>query len=363
MLGTLDTESRVVTIVGAGYAGLTAALALAKKEYQVTLYERESQPGGMLTTEQVGAFTLEHAANSLVISPAMHRLCADVGVRLHTSARGQSAKYIVRDRHARRFPPLSYLELLQALTIFFRTYWDRDDLNASLGLWVEKRFGEKVLEYVVAPVITGVFACSPFELSMRALNKDYGSGRLVGRGLNRGIQRIFSTRGKNGMPYGAVVDGGMKALVEAIYKKLLNYPNVKIELGVECSELPRSGNILLCVPAYKAAELIATECPVSAQLLRSVEYSPIISASVILPRDSLSQVPSGTGILFPEREQRGVLGILFSSCTYPQIGGGDNNHVLLRAFLGGTENAEIMEASEDEIKKIVLGEIHALWGC
>lgn len=362
MLGALDPESPDVSIVGAGFAGLTAALALAKKGYQVVVYERENRPGGMLLTERVGGFTVEHAANSLVISPAMNRLCAEVGVRLHPAAKEQSAKYIVRDRQARRFPPLSYFELLEAMAIFFRNCWVPDDSNASLGSWVEKHFGKKVLEYIVAPIITGVFACSPSELSMRALFKEYGSGRLVGKGLMRGVRRVFSAGGKHGMPYGAVVDGGMRALVEAIHEKLRQYPNVKMNLGVECSELPRAGNICLCVPAYKAADLIAPVCSVSAQMLRAVRYSPLVSSSVIIPVDAFRKMPSGTGILFPATEQRGVLGILFSSIAYPQAGGGDTSHVLLRAFSGGTQNAQILDTSEDRIKETVLSEIDTLWG-
>lgn len=362
MLGALDPESRVVTIVGAGFAGLTAALMLARKGYQVLVFEQENHPGGMLTTEQVGSFTVENAANSLVVSPAMSRLCADIGVRLHTAAKGRSGKYIVRDRQAKPFPPLSYLELLEAFAIFLRTFLAQDDPDASLGSWVEKHFGKKILEYVIAPAITGVFACSPSELSMRALFKEYGSGRLIGKGFARGIQRIFSAGRNNTMPHGAIVDGGMRALVEAIYDKLLCFPNVKIQLGVECSELPSSGNIILCVPAYKAAELISPACSVSGQMLSSIKYSPLISASVIIPEACLGDRPSGTGILFPEKEQRGVLGILFSSSTYPQVAGGDNSHILLRAFLGGTQNAQILDSTHDEIKRTVLSEIKHLWG-
>jgi oxygen-dependent protoporphyrinogen oxidase len=365
MLGALDSESRAVTIVGAGFAGLTSALALAKKGYRVRVCEREDRPGGMLVTEQVGEFTVEHAANSLVVSPAMYRLCTDVGVRLHTAAPGHRTKYIMRNREARQFPPLSYLELLEASAKFVRNYWALDDLNATLGSWIEMHFGARVLEYVVAPGITGVFACSPFELSMRALFRDYGTDatrRLIGCLLTQGIQRMLLSWRSEAGSYGAIVDGGMQALMDAIYRKLRTYPNVEIQLGVECYELPKSGNICLCVPAYKAADLIATECAVSAQMLRAVAYSPLISASVVIPKKYIRELPSGTGILFPPKEQRGVLGILFSSRTYPQIGGCDKDHVLLRAFLGGTQNSRLVQASEDEIRMTVSQEFDALWG-
>ena len=38
-----------VAVVGAGPAGLTAALRLAQKGYQITVFDRMFQPGGMMT--------------------------------------------------------------------------------------------------------------------------------------------------------------------------------------------------------------------------------------------------------------------------------------------------------------------------
>jgi len=365
MLGTFNSESREIAIVGAGFAGLVTGLALAKRGYQIVIYEKEQLPGGMLSSEQVGTFLVEHAANSLVVTPAMHRLCTEVGVRLYTAASENSTKYIVRDRTAKRFPPLSLLELLQASLTFAQSFWVSDDFDASLGEWIEIHFGTKVLEYVVAPVITGVFACSPHELSMKALFKEYGTAetkRLVGTLLTKAIRRTFCALTGASATYGGVVEGGMGAFVDAMYRKLLSYKNVEFRFGVECQKLPTAPNICLCIPAFAAAELLSAECLKSAQLLKEVRYSPLVSASVIIPKANLNLIPAGTGILFPAKEQNGVLGILFSSSAYPQVAGGDSNKVLLRAFLGGTTNPAALHLSEESIKETVSHEINALWG-
>lgn len=42
-----------VAIIGAGVSGLTVAHMLAKKGYSTTIFEKESQPGGLIRCKRI----------------------------------------------------------------------------------------------------------------------------------------------------------------------------------------------------------------------------------------------------------------------------------------------------------------------
>ena len=50
MIGTLNSDKKEVTIVGAGIAGMLAAHALDKSGYRVTLIEENERAGGLIKT-------------------------------------------------------------------------------------------------------------------------------------------------------------------------------------------------------------------------------------------------------------------------------------------------------------------------
>ena len=48
-----------ILVIGAGVAGLSAAVRLQKLGYAVTLYEKESQPGGKMNQIKKDGFTFD----------------------------------------------------------------------------------------------------------------------------------------------------------------------------------------------------------------------------------------------------------------------------------------------------------------
>lgn len=63
----MTTPRPAIAVVGAGLAGLASASELAKRGFDVAVFEREAQPGGRARSEKVKGFTLE-AVGPLVSS-------------------------------------------------------------------------------------------------------------------------------------------------------------------------------------------------------------------------------------------------------------------------------------------------------
>ena len=51
--------NKKVAVIGSGFAGLSAASCLAKEGYEVTVYEKNSQPGGRARKFEAEGFTFD----------------------------------------------------------------------------------------------------------------------------------------------------------------------------------------------------------------------------------------------------------------------------------------------------------------
>ncbi len=70
----------MITIVGAGFSGLTLAYHLRRLGMAVRIFEREDRAGGLLNT-QLGPYGLaESAANAILADSSLERLFEDLGV-------------------------------------------------------------------------------------------------------------------------------------------------------------------------------------------------------------------------------------------------------------------------------------------
>lgn len=81
-----------VAIVGAGIAGLAAALRLAHRGVRVTVLERHNAPGGKMRTLPTDAGPVDAGPTLLTMKPVFEALFADVGARLddHVTLEPQS---------------------------------------------------------------------------------------------------------------------------------------------------------------------------------------------------------------------------------------------------------------------------------
>lgn len=61
-----------IIVVGAGVSGLAAAVRLQKLGYDVTLYEKEGQPGGKMNQIKENGFTFD-VGPTIVMMPEIYR--------------------------------------------------------------------------------------------------------------------------------------------------------------------------------------------------------------------------------------------------------------------------------------------------
>src|ERR1051325_1767053 len=183
-----------VAVIGGGVAGLAAAnriLELKNEKHldvDVLLLEASARLGGTICTERLEEFLIEAGPDSFITEkPAALRLCERLGLtpRLISTQSANQQIYVVYRGRLVPLPDGFFLlaptrvwpfiktpifspagKLRMAAELLLPRGADHDD--ESLGGFVRRRFGAQVLHRVAQPLVGGIYAADPDQLSLRA---------------------------------------------------------------------------------------------------------------------------------------------------------------------------------------------------
>src|SRR5262245_38698411 len=87
-----------ITVVGAGFSGLTTAYFLTKRGFKVRIVEKTDRAGGLIKTIRTPHGLVETAANGLLNSALLETVCADIGVPLIATRKEGRKRFIFRGK-------------------------------------------------------------------------------------------------------------------------------------------------------------------------------------------------------------------------------------------------------------------------
>ena len=354
MIGRIDPSHREVTVVGAGISGLLAAYYLDRAGYEVTLHEAKDRAGGLIFT-QTGALGIsETAAHSLLVNDTARALFADLGVKLLGVRPDARARYIWRPsllfKPMRRFP----LRFMEFIGLFLRAYFilAKPAPNLTVEEWTKRHLGQPALDYLVTPFVRGIYGCEPSELllglAFPALVVPRGHS-LLSYALSKRWARPFGSGKRQKM---MAPSGGMGALIAALRARLTERLGERFRLNSEVEDLPGSDNLVLALPAPAAARLLARASPELSAVLKSVRYSPLISVTVFVARESFVREPRGVGVLFPKNQNRKALGILFNSSSF-EGRVADSKYASFTFMLGDVPDERVKPIVRTELREVL----------
>lgn len=376
-----------VAIVGGGISGLAAAYELRKRKRSVVVLEREDRPGGIIQTERVGEFVIDAGPDALLVQkPAALTLCNEIGLgdRLFPTKRPRTA-YVLRDGvlhplpeasvlgfptrlgpllKSRLFPMKAKARMAAELVVPRRPRRDREN-DESIASFVRRRFGPDAVTYIAEPLLAGIHAGDVERLSMRTLfprlsDAEATSGSVIkafGRdrapASSEGVFRSFP----NGL--GELVDGLMGAVPkESVH---LGSNVTKIETGdgftlhVEGKPALYARAVILAIPAFAAAELLR---PIDTDLSAACDSIRYLSTAIVVlafPRNAVHHHLSGTGFVVPRSEGISITAAAWISSKWPLRA--PEGHALLRAFLGGARDPNVLSKSDQELTNAALGDL------
>ncbi|MGQ9793320.1 MAG: protoporphyrinogen oxidase [Anaerolineae bacterium] len=398
-----------VVIIGGGITGLATAYYLQKyAPHYVTysLLESDSRWGGKIITENISGFTIEGGPDSfLTQKPAALNLCRELGLEDHLLGTNETQRkvYVLINGRLRpltdgvmlviptRFTPFVTSSLI-SLPGKLRMALDlvipqrRQDGDESLASFIRRRLGREALEKIAEPLMSGIHVCDAERQSLAATFPRFMELERVHRSLIKGMliqKRQMVRRASPSLPPFMTLRGGLEELVTALCTRLrgdmrLNSPVVRLELvdndevgshsGWANSYLVRlqdgqmiyADAIVLTVPAYIAATLVAPFHATLAHRLRSIRYVSTATLSLGYRRSGFDHPLAGFGFVVPRREPTHLMACTWTSTKFSHRAPAD--HVLLRVFLGGPHREDTLALDDESTLNLVRKELRCIMG-
>jgi len=394
-----------IAVIGGGISGLATAhrlLALSHQQQQelgVVLFEAGPRLGGTLQTLSRDGFLLERGPDSFISEkPEALHLAQELGIesQLIQTNKQFRRSFIVRKGRLRpvpegfqllaptRFWPFitsDIFNLAGKLRMSADLFLPRKQLNGSndesLASFVRRRLGQQALDRMAQPMVGGIYTADPEVLSLRATLPRFLEMEQQHRSVILGMWRkgrfVSSQKGVSGARYSLFLsfDRGMKVLVDALEKRVgqidvrLSTRVISLERTAKAWSLQTDGGtsvevdaVCLALPSYVTAKLIAAVSPALAASLSRIEFASTATVNVGYRRADINHALDGFGFVVPVIEKRYVIACTFASVKFE--GRAPDDHVLLRAFVGGALQPGTLELDDDEICRRVqidLGEL------
>jgi oxygen-dependent protoporphyrinogen oxidase len=382
-------ETVDVAVIGGGVSGLAAAFELRKRKRSVVVLEREQRAGGIIMTERIGEFLVDAGPDALLVQkPAAVALCNELGLgdRLIPTKLPRTA-FVLRDGELHSLPAASVLGFptrlkpLFASTLFglnakFRMASELviprapNTGDESIAGFVRRRFGPEAVTYIAEPLLAGIHAGDVERLSMRALfprlvDAEARAGSVI-RAF-RGEPRPVNTDGVfRSFPNGIeeLIDGLMKAVPKESVRCGANVTRIDKGDGFTIHVAGRppiqARAVLLAIPAFAAAELVRPLDGVLSAACASIRYLSTATVVFAFPRDAVRHDLRGTGFVVPRAEGISITAGAWISSKWPYRA--PDGQALLRAFLGGARDPDVLSKTDAELTNAALGDLTKILG-
>ena len=386
--------ARDVAIIGGGISGLSLAFFFRQRGIRALLLESRDRVGGSIWTEKRDGYILERGPNTSALSNVpLFDLIKGSGLEgdLQFPPPSSRNRFIIREGKLTALPagPMSLLttqafssraKLRLIREPFIARGTDRDE---TVGDFFARRFGPEIADYAVKPFISGIYAGDADLLAMRAAfpgvwDVEQNFGSVITGFIKRARKQKREGTRKPKPPHSGKIftfTDGLSMLPSALHTLMAD----DIVTGATDIRFERDGSsavvswqqngqshtestarVVISTPAYAAAEILRPHDARLADSLASIAYAPVCIAHLGYKREQVAHSLDGFGFLVPPRENRDVLGGLFSSTMFPHRA--PDGHILLTVFMVGMRRPELMKLDDTAMLATATREIGAMLG-
>ncbi|MCP8615524.1 protoporphyrinogen oxidase [Salirhabdus salicampi] len=387
----MNEQRKRIVIIGGGITGLSAAYYLQKEikeknlPYDVMLIEANEHLGGKIDTVHKDGYVIERGPDSfLERKQSAAQLVKDVGLEddLVRNATGQA--YILLKEKLHPIPQGSFMGIPTSVKpfLFSNLFSWKGKLRAggdfflpksqpqddqSLGLFFRRRLGDEIVENLIEPLLSGIYAGDIDRLSLMAtfpnfynLEQEYGS--LI-KGLNKTVPKKAKSQKKKGVFL--TLKSGLSSLVSQLEDELKKSPFVtvhkqsvvqhitkehdKYRITVKGKEETIAHSIVLATPHFVTQKILSQY-----DFLKTYKEMPATSvANVVLGfnKQDIPNMMDGTGFVVSRNSNHRITACTWTHKKWPHTT--PDGQIMLRSYVGKPSDQEIVHLSDDEIETIV----------
>ncbi|MFA1819054.1 protoporphyrinogen oxidase [Virgibacillus oceani] len=386
-------NSKNIVIVGGGITGLSAAYYLQKKikekklPYTVQLIEASERLGGKIKTKNKNGFIIEQGPDSFLArkEPAV-KLAEELGIGDDLIRNGTGQSYILVRNKLHKMPAGSFMGIpTQAKPFLFSGIFSvKGKLRAggdyvlpkgkamedqSLGGFFRRRFGDELVENLIEPLLSGIYAGNIDDMSLMATFPNFYHLEQEHRSLVKGLQQTMpppqkSTGKKPGMFFS--FKEGLEIFIKAIEEKL---DNVTVDLNAAVDHVEKKDNfyhLLLSNGEVAKADAIVMTTPHHTlpkmfsqyaffKTLKDIPSTSVANVAMAFDRSAIKKDIDGTGFVVSRNSDYRITACTWTHKKWPSTT--PDGKVLLRAYVGRPNDQEVVDYSDEEITDIVLADL------
>lgn len=384
-----------IIIVGGGITGLSAAYYLQKEikekdlPYETKLIEAGEKLGGKVQTEVRDGFTIEKGPDSFLGRKlSASRLAKEVGLEdeLVGNATGQS--YILVHNKLHKMPSGSFMGIPTEVTPFlfsglfspfgklraagdFVLKKSQPKADQSLGSFFRRRLGNEVVENLIEPLLSGIYAGDIDQMSLMATFPNFYHLEQKHGGLVRGLKKTMpkkkgpKEKKKTGMFL--TVRSGLNKLVNETEKRLEEGSVIKgvavdhiekkdegYHLLLSNGEVEKADTVILAVPHRNVQRMLSQYHFLDP--LKEVPSTSVANVALAFDASAVEHDIDGTGFVVSRNSDFRITACTWTHKKWPHST--PEGKVLLRLFVGKPGDQEIVNLSDDELIDVVLKDLN-----
>jgi oxygen-dependent protoporphyrinogen oxidase len=385
-------------VVGAGISGLTTAYALQKSGIATRVVEAAARPGGVIQSVQRDGYLVECGPQSFTGNVSISAMCRDLGIlEERVLANPKAPRYVLIDGKLQNVPmgpglltsPFMSGGTRAAILhdIFGKS--ESPEPDESVASFTRRKFSETLLDRLVGPFVSGIYAGDPEKLSLRAAFPILYEAEKASGSVTRGVFKVMKQRkAPNGTQPQSPREKdslqtfreGNETLIRAIAGRLAERLTCCSEVAriesLDCGQEPKAARfrvslcgprgeetvdterLILSVPTETAGRLLEPLDLGFAAQLSAIAYSGVAVVSLGYRKGDVGHSLAGFGFLVPRSSGLSILGTVWNSSLFP--GRAPEGEALLTSFVGGATNPGAISKSPDHLAFQVHREVSPL---
>lgn len=390
-------EEKKVIVVGGGITGLATAYYLQKEAREkqlpikVKLIEASDRLGGVISTEKRDGFVIERGPDSIIArKKSATRLIEEVGLKNKIISNTAGRSYIYARGKLHTMPEGSFMGIPTKVTPFalsglfsplgkLRAAGDfilpkgAPKADQSLGAFFRHRLGDEVVDNLIDPLLSGIYAGDIDELSLMALFPNFyeieQKHRSLVIGLNKSMPKPPKTAKQTGSKKGMFISlsTGLEELVHRVESRLeegtvlkgnavkkvvktANAYQVQFENGV----VEEADSVVITTDHFHAQRMLSDYAFM--EHFKDMPSNSVANVAMAFPKSAIEKDIEGTGFLVSRNSDFRITACTWTHKKWP--GTSPEDMALLRCYVGKPDDQEAVELSDEEIVELVLRDLN-----